>query len=52
MRGILRRLVGLFRSAPPVPPAPAGPPDEGGEDWWGPSWIWVAGDLDDEQGDR
>ncbi|WP_158734384.1 hypothetical protein [Streptomyces sp. NRRL F-2747] len=51
MRGILRHLVGLFHSTPPVPPSPVGPPDEDGEDWWEPSWIWVAGDLD-EQGDR
>ncbi|MFF4101656.1 hypothetical protein [Streptomyces sp. NPDC001903] len=51
MKGILRRLADLFRCAPPAPPpAPAEPLDEG--DWWGPSWIWEPGDLDDEEGGR
>ncbi|MFK0045864.1 hypothetical protein ACIQU4_17370 [Streptomyces sp. NPDC090741] len=52
MRGILRRLASLFRPAPPLPPPPVGLLSDYEDDWWGPSWIWVAGDLDDEQGDR
>ncbi|MFD5509905.1 hypothetical protein [Streptomyces sp. NPDC059761] len=47
MKDILRRLADLFRS---TPPAPATPPNE--DDWWGPSWIWEPGDLDDEEGGR
>ncbi|MFE3585059.1 hypothetical protein [Streptomyces vinaceus] len=51
MRVILRRLADLFRSAPPEPPPPAaGAPGE--DDWWGPSWIWEPGDLDDEGAGR
>ncbi|MEU8432322.1 hypothetical protein AB0F18_05335 [Streptomyces sp. NPDC029216] len=52
MKNILRRLAARFRSTPPIPPPPTGLPDEWGEDWWEPSWIWEPGDLDDEEVDR
>ncbi|WP_158710201.1 hypothetical protein [Streptomyces katrae] len=51
MRTFLRRLFAAPRPAAPTPPASTDLPDEDA-DWWGPSWIWVAGDLDDEEADR
>ncbi|MGW6857324.1 hypothetical protein [Streptomyces xanthophaeus] len=48
MRAFLRRLFAALWPAAPTPSASPDLPDENDGDWWGPSWIWVAGDLDRE----
>ncbi|MCM2392505.1 hypothetical protein [Streptomyces albipurpureus] len=45
-------LRGLFSPRTQVT-APPSTPDGTSEDWWGESWMWVPGDLDEiEEGDR
>ncbi|MFE3016704.1 hypothetical protein [Streptomyces sp. NPDC059256] len=49
---IPRFLRRLLRLPAPVA-APPSTPDGTSEDWWGGSWMWTPGDLDEiEEGDR
>ncbi|MCM2393076.1 hypothetical protein [Streptomyces albipurpureus] len=47
---LLHLLARLFSQRPA---APAPPPNATSEDWWGGSWMWEPGDLDEiEESDQ